>query len=311
MAEHEEPRIDSVTGMSTTGHSWDGIEELNYPLPRWWLYLFYITIVWSIGYWVVYPAWPMVQNYTVGVFGWHSRSAVQEDLADLKALRGPMTQKLAETPLDKVIGDYQKGQNQDVYNFAVAMGKVAFADNCAPCHGSGGQGAVGYPNLNDDVWLWGGTPEEIHATIRHGVRSTSPETHMGTMTAFGKDGLLTAEQISQVADFVRSKNNLPVGPKANLAAGKQVFDENCVVCHGEQGQGMKELGTPNLLPLMINGKPAPKVWLYNSSKEQIVEAATNGLGNVMPTWQGRLDDATIKALAVYVVNLGGTGLMKK
>ncbi|MEN3931653.1 cytochrome-c oxidase, cbb3-type subunit III [Microvirga sp. W0021] len=308
MAHHEEKQVDAVTGMTKTGHSWDGIEELNTPLPKWWLYMFYATIIWSIGYWVVYPSWPLVQSYTVGAFNWHSRSAVEEELQGLKTLRGPMTQKLAAASVDEVIANNEK--DPELYNFAVAMGKAAFADNCAPCHGSGAQGSFSYPNLNDDEWLWGGTPEEIYTTIKVGVRSTSPETHSGVMTAFGRDGLLDPTQIANVTDYIRAQNDLPVDAKADLDAGKVVFEENCTVCHGDNGMGMKELGTPNLFPRVVDGKKQPKIWLYSSDREQIIRAVTNGQGNVMPTWEGRLDDTTIKALAVYVVNFGGAVLPK-
>ncbi len=313
MAHHNESRVDAVTGMATTGHSWDGIEELNTPLPRWWLYLFYLTIIWSIGYWVVYPTWPLGRNYvgsdySLGIFNWHSRMAVRDGLQDLSNLRAPMTNRLAGMSVNDIIASSDK--DPELYNFAVAMGKAAFADNCAPCHGSGAQGAFSYPNLNDDEWLWGGTPDEIQTTIRYGIRSTHPQTHSGVMTAFGKDGLLDKTQIANVADFVRAQNDLPVDPKADIAAGKVVFQENCTVCHGEDGLGNKELGAPNLLPRVVNGKKQPKIWLYSSDRDQIIRAVTFGQGNVMPTWEGRLDDTTIKALTVYVANLGGATTQK-
>jgi cytochrome c oxidase, cbb3-type, subunit III len=308
MAQHNETKVDAVTGMATTGHSWDGIEELNTPLPRWWLYLFYATIIWSIAYWVVYPSWPLMQKYTVGMFNWHSRTAVEEGLNDLKTLRGPMTAKLAAASVDDIVGSLEK--DPELYNFAVAMGKASFADNCAPCHGSGAQGSFSYPNLNDDQWLWGGTPDEIYTTIRYGIRSTSPQTHSGVMTAFGRDELLDQTQMSNVADYVRAQNDLPVDASTDLAAGKAVFEENCTVCHGEDGMGMKELGTPNLFPRVVDGKKQQKIWLYSSDKERIMFALQNGQGNVMPTWEGRLDDTTIKALTVYVTNLGGAILPK-
>lgn len=292
MADHNEQKVDAVTGMTTTGHNWDGIEELNYPLPRWWLYVFYATIIWSIGYWLVYPSWPLVQQYTVGVFNWHSRSAVEENLDELRALRGPMNAKLTATSLENV----RFGPDRELFNFAVAQGKAAFADNCAPCHGSGAQGAVGYPNLNDDDWLWGGKLEQIEKTIRSGARSTSDEGHIGDMTAFGRDGLLKQTEISEVADYVRSLSGLSVDPKADLQAGATVFQDNCAVCHGEDAKGNQELGAPNL---------TDQIWLYGSDKATIMAGIQNGRGGVMPTWHGRLDDTTIKALAVYVHQLGG------
>src|SRR4026207_2297002 len=149
MAE-QKPYVDAVTGTATTGHVWDGIRELNTPLPRWWLWCFYITIAWAVGYWVVYPAWPLVSSFTVGVFNWQSRQAIIEDMAALKAKRGAMGEKIATASLQVIVAD------PALLSFARAQGRAAFADNCAPCHGAGGGGAKGYPNLNDDDWVWGG-----------------------------------------------------------------------------------------------------------------------------------------------------------
>lgn len=287
----EEPReIDELTGTATTGHEWDGLRELNTPLPRWWLWLFYATIIWAIGYWIVYPAWPLISNSTQGAFGWHSRSAVETDLARLRASRGPMVAKLAAAPVAEIIKDPQ------LLDFARAQGRVAFADNCAPCHGAGGGGAKGYPNLDDDDWLWGGKLAAIEQTIRHGARSGDKEDHEGNMPAFGRDGILKPNQISAVADYVRSLSGLPAEPGADLALGKKVFAENCAVCHGPEGKGNREVGAPNL---------TDKIWLYGPAKATIMRGVQNGRGGVMPAWQGRLSDPIIKALTVYVYTFGG------
>jgi cytochrome c oxidase cbb3-type subunit III len=275
---------------STTGHEWDGIEELNTPLPRWWLFLFYATIIWSIGYWVVYPAWPTVTGFTAGVWGYSDRAQVASDLADLTKIRGEKGAALAETPL----ADIEK--NPSLLAFAQARGKAAFGNNCAPCHGSGGAGAKGYPNLNDDDWLWGGTLNAIHDTISYGVRSGNPKAHESAMPAFGRDKLLKPEEIVQVADYVRSLSGLPVRTGIDLAAGKKVFADNCAACHGENGQGNRDLGAPNL---------TDRIWLYGSDEATIIDDITNGRGGVMPAWAGRLDPATINALTVYVHTLGG------
>jgi cytochrome c oxidase cbb3-type subunit 3 len=287
----EEPKqIDALTGTATTGHEWDGLRELNTPLPRWWLWLFYATIIWSIGYWVVYPAWPLLSGATQGVFGWHSRSAVVGDLAQLKLQRGAMMVKLTEAPLAKIESDPQ------LLDFARALGHAAFADNCAPCHGAGGGGGKGYPNLNDDDWLWGGKLADIAQTITHGARSGDDKGRQGSMPAFGRDNILKPDQISAVADYVRSLSGLPVEAGADLAAGKKVFADNCAVCHGPNGKGKREMGSANL---------TDKIWLYGSDKETIMRGITNGRGGVMPAWGGRLPEPTIKALAVYVHTLGG------
>jgi len=286
----EQRHIDAVTGTATTGHEWDGLRELNTPLPRWWLWLFYATIVWAVGYWIVYPAWPLISNATQGAFGWHSRAAVETDIADLKAVRGPMVGKLAEASVAQIIADPQ------LLDFARAQGRVAFADNCAPCHGSGGGGAKGYPNLNDDDWLWGGKLADIENTIRHGARGGDTKGHQGNMPAFGRDNILKPNEISAVADYARSLSGLPADKGADLALGKKVFADNCAACHGPDGKGNRELGAPNL---------TDKIWLYGPDKATIVQGIQNGRGGVMPNWQGRLDESTLKSLVVYVWTFGG------
>ncbi|MFT0858475.1 cytochrome-c oxidase, cbb3-type subunit III [Ancylobacter sp. G4_0304] len=289
-SETHKPEVDAVTGVTTTGHEWDGIKELNHPLPRWWLWTFYACIVWAVGYWVVYPAWPLVSSYTSGVFGWNSREAIQVSLADLRAQRAEFAGKLEAASLQEI------EQNPQLLAFARAQGRAAFGDNCAPCHGAGGGGAKGYPNLNDDDWLWGGTLEQIQQTILHGARSTDDAGHMGDMPAFGRDGILTHPQIVAVADYVRSIAGLEQVADAQLQEGKEVFAANCAACHGPDGKGNQELGAPNL---------TDGIWLYSPDKPTIIQAVTNGRGGIMPAWQGRLDDSTIKALTVYVHTLGG------
>jgi cytochrome c oxidase cbb3-type subunit III len=287
----DEKHIDPLTGMATTGHEWDGVQELNTPLPRWWLWLFYATIVWSVGYWIVYPAWPLISNATQGVLGYHTRTAIVDDLAALKAQRGGMMDKLAGASVQQIAADPQ------LSDFARAVGRVAFADNCAPCHGSGGGGSKGYPNLNDDDWLWGGKLADIEQTIRYGVRSGDDNARPGaTMPAFGRDGILKPAQISNVGDYVRSLSALPVEKDADLAAGKKVFADNCASCHGADGKGNRELGAPNL---------TDKIWLYGSDKQTIMQGVQNGRGGVMPAWGKRLDEPTLKSLAVYVWSFGG------
>jgi cytochrome c oxidase cbb3-type subunit 3 len=289
-SQHHE-QVDAVTGVTTTGHSWDDIQELNNPLPRWWLYTFYATIVWAVLYCVAYPAWPLVSSYTTGVLGWHSREAVVADLDALKAQRAGMSGQLAAASVEEIV------QKPELFAFARAQGKASFGDNCAPCHGAGGAGAKGYPNLNDDEWLWGGTLPEIEHTIRYGARSGNDKGHQGTMPAFGRDGMLKREELSQVADFVRSISGLPVEKAANLTAGAKLFADNCAACHGDKGQGNRELGAPSL---------SDQIWLFGSDKATIMESLWNGRGGVMPTWDGRLDDTTVKALTVYVHSLGGS-----
>ncbi|PZA10623.1 cytochrome-c oxidase, cbb3-type subunit III [Rhodopseudomonas palustris] len=291
MADHaHEGEYDHVTGKTTTGHEWDGIKELNTPLPRWWIWTFYATIIWSIGYFIVYPAWPLMNGYTHGLFGYSSRAELDVDLAKLNQVRGEKMQALASASLEEI------EKNPALLALARAKGKVVFGDNCAACHGSGAAGGKGFPNLNDDDWLWGGSLEQIEKTIKYGARSGNDDGHMGNMLAFGKDGVLTKEQIVEVANYVRSLSGMSTRPGVDLAAGKQIFADNCVACHGEDAKGNPELGAPNL---------TDKIWLYGGDEATIIQTITNGRGGVMPAWIGRLDPTTIKAMAVYVHSLGG------
>ncbi|MGJ5082959.1 cytochrome-c oxidase, cbb3-type subunit III [Bradyrhizobium sp. HKCCYLS3013] len=288
MADHNE--VDSVTGTATTGHVWDGIKELNTPLPRWWVITFYITIVWAIGYWIVYPAWPLISSNTQGMFGYSSRADVAVELANLEKIRGAKMAALATASL----ADIEK--DPAMLALARAKGKTVFGDNCAACHGTGATGAKGFPNLNDDDWLWGGSLEQIQQTLLYGVRSGHPKTREGQMLAFGKDGVLKPAEIITVANYVRELAGLPTRPGYDAKAGAKIFAENCAACHGDNAKGNPELGAPNL---------TDKIWLYGSDEATLIETITNGRAGVMPAWEGRLDPTTIKAMAVYVHSLGG------
>ncbi len=283
--------IDEVSGTETTGHEWDGIRELNTPLPRWWLYILYATIVFAVGYWIAYPAWPLANGYTHGLLGWNARSAVVTDLKELQASRAPMNAKILQASLKEIETTPQ------LFAFARAEGSAAFALNCTPCHGAGGQGSYGYPNLHANRWIWGGTLDQIHTTIEHGVRwYADPDTHDIMMPAFGKDGTLTQDQISAVADYVRTLSGNKPGPGADLAAGGKIFADNCSACHGPDGKGNIDLGVPNL---------TTKIWLYGPTKADIMHQVQVGRNNVMPAWHFRLDETTIKCLTVFVHSLGG------
>ncbi len=282
---------DHITGTSTTGHEWDGIKELNTPLPRWWINIFYATILWSFGYWVVYPSWPLVSSYMTGVTGYSSRAEVAVELDALKAKRAAQAADLGKIELAAIKADPK------LLGLAMAQGKAAFGDNCAPCHGLGGAGSKGYPNLNDDEWLWGGTLEEIHTTLKHGIRSANdPDTRLSVMPAFGRDGLLKKEEIRTVANFVRAAAGQPTEAGYNAAAGAKLFADNCAACHGDTGKGNKDLGAPNL---------TDAITLYGSGLEEIVETVSNSRAGIMPAWAARLDPVTVKSLAVYVHSLGG------
>jgi cytochrome c oxidase cbb3-type subunit 3 len=280
---------DPITGIETTGHEWDGIKELNTPLPKWWVYVFYVCIVWAIGYWVAMPAWPGLTTYTKGMLGYTSRGAVAADMADLKKVRDDKgAAKLAALSVDDIYKD------TGLRNYAVAAGKTAFNENCAACHQQGGAGKLGaYPSLADDEWIWGGTLADIEQTITYGVRNTNPKSRQSEMSKFGVDGILKADEIGQVADFVLT---LAKGAADAKLPGAKVFADNCVACHGEKGEGNKDMGAPAL---------NNQLWLYGSTKEAIVAQVTNPKHGSMPAWGERLDTNTIKTLAVYVRSLGG------
>lgn len=278
--------IDRLSGVSTTGHEWDGLKELNHPLPKWWLYVWYATILWALVYFVLYPSWPLVSSYTTGLLGYSQRQAALDSVAAGQAARAEFGKGLADAPLAEI------KSNPKLLEFAMANGKAAFGDNCAPCHGSGATGGPGFPSLQDDDWIWGGKLEDIHQTLLVGVRSTHPDTRVSDMPAFGKDGILKKDEIADVADFVLSlSGKAPANPK-----GKQLYADNCAACHGDGGEGNVEVGAPRL---------NDAIWLYGGTKEKVVETITNARRGVMPAWAQRLDPVTIKSLAVYVHSLGG------
>ncbi|MGL4441902.1 MAG: cytochrome-c oxidase, cbb3-type subunit III [Bosea sp. (in: a-proteobacteria)] len=293
MSKDNHKHIDDVTGTATTGHEWDGIRELETPMPRWWLWTLYVTIVWAVGYWILYPAWPLVSDNTRGLLGYSSRANVAIELDALNKQRAVRAAGLETASLDQIRA------SSDLFRIAVAQGKAAFGDNCSGCHGLGGGGAKGgYPNLNDDDWIWGGSLDQIHTTLLHGIRWTaSSDTRISMMPAFGlKDALLKPDEIDSVANHVRTLSSLPTEAGAKLDQGKELFAANCAACHGEAGKGNMELGAPNL---------TDQIWLYGSDIKSITETIKYSRAGVMPSWKDRLDPVTIKSITVYVHSLGG------
>ncbi len=285
----EEQNRDPITGIETTGHEWDGLRELNIPAPRWWLWVFFVSIIFSIGYWVVYPSWPTLSGATKGLWSWTQFSYLKEQQAEVAEQQAHYVARFDQANLVQINND------KELYEFARAGGGVAFQDNCAACHGTGAAGGYGYPNLNDDDWLWGGSLDEIYATIRYGIRSRHDKSHEGNMTPW-KD-VLKAEEIENVADYVRHLHEGEAAPKgAAYEAGKKIFSANCAACHGDNGEGKTNVGAPRL---------NDAIWLYGSSKAAIMSSIMGGRAGVMPFWEGRLDDRTIKELAIYVHSLGG------
>jgi cytochrome c oxidase cbb3-type subunit 3 len=280
---------DAISGTETTGHEWDGIKELNTPLPRWWLWTFIVTIVWAVGYWIAMPAWPLVSDHTRGLLGYSSRVNVAESVTEGRAAQAQYLERIEALSLAEIRGD------AELLDFAIAGGRSAFAVNCSQCHGLGAAGAVGYPNLNDDDWLWGGGLEEIAHTVNYGIRATHDETRVGDMPAFLRDEILSQEQAADVVDYVLSLSGGSEDAAA-AARGAEVFAEECTACHQDGGVGSKELGAPSL----ANG-----IWLYGGDRKTIMESVGGGRAGVMPAWVGRLDGATVKLLTVYVHALGG------
>jgi cytochrome c oxidase cbb3-type subunit III len=284
----EEKHIDEVSGVSTTGHEWDGIRELNNPMPRWWLWTFYATILWAAIYSLAYPAWPMLTTATKGWLGHSSRADVRNELAAADDLKAEYRKAIADKSLADIIAD------EKLRTFAVSAGSAAFKVNCIQCHGTGAQGSAGYPNLNDDDWLWGGTLDEVHLTITHGVRyAADADTRASEMPKFGE--ILKPEEINQVAAFVANMT-APQTDTAAVTAGKALYAQNCASCHGDNGEGVHELGAPNL---------ADAVWLYGSSLAQITAQISAPKQGAMPGWGTRLGDVAVKELTVFVHSLGG------
>ncbi|WP_105382753.1 cytochrome-c oxidase, cbb3-type subunit III [Neorhizobium alkalisoli] len=280
--------IDEISGVETTGHEWDGIRELNNPMPRWWVWTFYATILWALGYTILYPAWPLVSDATRGALGYSSRADLAADVEGARTATGGIVEKIANTSLDEILADQQLSQ------FATAGGAAAFRVNCTPCHGTGAAGGQGYPNLNDDEWLWGGDVNAIYQSIAHGIRdSVDPDTRVSEMPAFAD--MLKPEEVREVSSYVVSLTGTPRDPSL-VEAGKQLFADNCISCHGEKAEGNRDMGAPNL---------GDAIWLKVRDEAEIAKQIQSPRHGVMPAWATRLGDATVKQLAVYVHSLGG------
>jgi cytochrome c oxidase cbb3-type subunit 3 len=282
---------DEHSGTETTGHEWDGIKELDTPLPRWWLWVWYGSMLASVIYWILMPAWPGLTGYTRGILGKSDRAEVVGELKGLAAQRQAGESQLRSASLQEIEAD------PELQAYAMQVGTSVFGDNCATCHGAGGAGGKGYPNLRDDVWLWGGKLDQIRHTIQVGVRSGHANA-LGekVMPAFGRDQLLTEAQIGDLTEYVVALS----GRKADAAAvgrARQTYADQCSACHGPAGTGDPTQGIPNL---------TDAEWLFGSDRTAIHDQIFNGRNGVMPTWEARFSPETIKALAVYVhANAGG------
>ncbi|MDA7827399.1 cytochrome-c oxidase, cbb3-type subunit III [Rhodobacteraceae bacterium] len=281
---------DNKNDVPTTGHSWDGIEEFDNPMPRWWLWTFYACIVWAIGYTIAYPAWPMIKSATPGLLGFSTRAQVETQISDAELANAVINDQLATVELTEISAD------PELLGYAKNKGAAVFRTWCAQCHGSGAAGvqANGYPNLLDNDWLWGGTIDDIHTTITHGIRNTADEdARFSQMPAFGE--ILEPTDIHAVANYVMSLSGDAQDPSV-VEAGATVFMDNCSACHAEDGTGDRFQGAPNL---------TDAIWLYGNGYDNIVKQISVARNGVMPNWNTRLDEAEIRAVATYVHSLGG------
>lgn len=285
VAQAHEKRIDKATGTQTVGHEWDGIEELDTPMPRWWLWTFFLCIVFAAVYVVLYPAWPLMGKATEGVLGWSSRGQLAEEMSAADQARTSVNEQIAVFPIERL------PQDSALMQKAVAGGRAAFLINCVQCHGSGAAGSKGYPNLNDDDWLWGGDLRAIEYTLTHGIRQQGDDmTRFSQMPPFG--AVFDKAQLDGVVGHVLSLS----GRAKPSAIGAALYADNCAACHGADGLGNRELGAPNL---------ADAIWLYGGTQAEVERQIVAPRGGMMPKWEGRLDPVTIKMLAAYVHSLGG------
>lgn len=280
---------DPLSGQITTGHEWDGIKELRTPIPTWWLITFLVSWVASIGYLVLYPSFATTRDYARGTLGWSSVGQLDQSVAAARAAQAAWRAKLAATPLEAIEGD------AELRRFAVVGGQAAFNENCAACHGVGAGGQIGqFPALVDDDWLWGGRIEDIYRTIRHGIRSPDPETRQSEMPAFGE--ILSPQEIDATAEYVLSLSQPAQRDTRDRMPGASIYATNCASCHGDSGEGIREIGGPRL---------NDAIWLYGGTKDAIVRQITRPHMGEMPAWGQRLDEETLRMLAVYVHTLGG------
>jgi len=276
----------SLENSSTTGHNWDGVSEYDVPTPRWWLIVWIICIIWAIIYWFFYPAWPILSGNTKGSLNWTKFSELSKDQKEIEDKKIVYLDQMTKKSLPEIL------QDEKLMQFALNTGKSAFRENCSACHGQGAQGYKGYPNLNDDDWLWGGKLEDIYKTLLYGIRSGHDLARVNQMPSFGLDKVLKKAEINDTIEYVLSLSN---NSEYN-ANGEAIFKANCVACHGNEGKGNQELGAPNL---------TDAIWLYGSDKKDIYYTIYYARAGVMPYWNNRLDDNTIKSLSIYVHSLGG------
>jgi cytochrome c oxidase cbb3-type subunit III len=284
---------DQHSGYMTTGHEWNGIKELNTPVPRFVLFCLIAAAIFSLTYTVLLPAWPYGTDYTKGTLEVDQRREVEEALRTAVSERSTWTDRVLSGDLDMIRAD------PVLMDHIREAGRTLFGDNCAGCHGLRANGGAGYPSFRDNAWLWGGNAEAIAETIRVGVNSTHEDSRSSEMLAFGRDQILEREQVLAVTAFVMSLSNpgIAKGARARqVESGGKIYAENCTDCHGVKGKGNAEVGAPNL---------TDGFWLYGGDEESIFRSIMAGRKGTMPHWEGRLGELERKLLMVYIADLSG------
>lgn len=280
---------DPYTGHMTTGHEWNGIKELNTPVPRAVYFFLIVTFIFAVIYWLLMPAWPLGSSYKVGLLGTDHKQGLAETLSQASAAQAPWRDAIAGQSVADTLAD------PDLVKIVRSRGHQLFGDNCAACHGSMAQGGPGFPNLVAAPFLWGGDEDTLLETLRVGINAQHDETRISQMLAFGKDGMLPRADIEAVVAYVGSlSGRASAGDAAHVEHGQQVFAENCASCHGEDGKGMAEAGAPNL---------TDDFWIYGGDEESLYQTVYYGRQGHMPTWEKRFDEADRKLLVAYILDL--------
>jgi cytochrome c oxidase cbb3-type subunit 3 len=280
---------DPHTGYLTTGHEWNGITELNTPVPRAVWFFLITTALFSLGYWILMPAWPLGVSYTKGLLGIDQQTTVAKRLEEAALDRATWTKRIEAESFSDIEADPQ------LMKTVRESGRALFGDNCSVCHGTDASGGKGFPSLKTASWLWGGDADAIAETIRVGINSTHPQTRTSQMLAFGRDGVLPRKDVDNVVNYVRSLSEpAAVKDPVSIEAGAKLFADNCASCHGEQGQGNVELGAPDL---------TDGTWIYGGDAQSIFTSVWSGRQGHMPSWEHRLSPLDRKILTLYLVDL--------
>ncbi|WDR06293.1 cytochrome-c oxidase, cbb3-type subunit III [Devosia rhodophyticola] len=282
---------DKVSGHMTTGHEWNGIKELNTPVPRV-VYIFLISAtIFSVTWTILMPSWPGINDYFRGLLGADQQAEVRQSVAEGVAERSSWTDAIVDEDFTTIRADPSLMQT------VRETGKMLFAENCAACHGAEGLGNPGFPNIIQAPTMWGDDPATIMETIRVGINSAHDETRYGQMLAFGRDQMLPLSDVDRVVTYVQTLSDPAIATADNaedIGEGATIFADNCAACHGETGTGMQETGAPNL---------TDQYWIYGGDRSSIRHTVYYGRQGLMPTWEGRLTPAYIKLLALYVADL--------